>query len=397
MTTADSGTQVPPPPTIRPLLRSRDDRVLAGVAGGLGRWLDIDPVIFRVTFAVLTLFGGLGLVGYLVGYLLIPEEATGVALVSSRRIPDLRRLTPQQRALLGWGAAGVAVLIAIAGHRSTTVAVLIIVAAVIFVSARERTPRSAPYGPQREYAYSPPPGETVPPSAAFAGPPTWQTQQGTWRTPSTPQQPVAPPQFTVRSRGRRLNQVLVSATVLAIGVYLLIGQAGAYDPTVLPATAIGLTVLGLGLAATAWYARSRGAVALGVVLTALVLAGSAVHGDYGTSVGTRTWVPRPGAPIPYEYRLAAGNATLDLRDLGPAAHGKTLRVTMGAGKLTVLVPDGLPFSSYAHVQAGSYQVFGERFADDPLRQTVTSNGWTPATGIRLLITLKLGNVEVDHG
>jgi phage shock protein PspC (stress-responsive transcriptional regulator) len=140
MTTADSGTEQPAPPPARPLLRSRDDRVLAGVAGGLGRWLDVDPVIFRVTFGLLTLFGGLGIIAYLIGYLLIPDESTGEALVSSRLLPDLRRLTHQQRALLGWGAAGICVLIAIAGHRSTTVAVLIIVAAVAVLSARAATP-----------------------------------------------------------------------------------------------------------------------------------------------------------------------------------------------------------------------------------------------------------------
>ena len=131
MTTPDA------PPPYRPLLRTRDDRVVAGVAGGLGRWLDIDPVIFRVTFAVLTLFGGVGLVAYLIGYLLIPDEATGIPLVSTRGLPDPRRLSPQQRALAGWAVAGLAVLVAIVGHRSTTVAVLLIVAAVIVVAARE--------------------------------------------------------------------------------------------------------------------------------------------------------------------------------------------------------------------------------------------------------------------
>src|SRR3954468_24878459 len=131
MTTPDA------PPPYRPLLRTRDDRVVAGVAGGLGRWLDIDPVIFRVTFAVLTLFGGLGLVCYLIGYLLIPDEATGTPLVSTRGLPDPRRLTAQQRALAGWTVAALAVLIAIIGHRPTTVAVLLIVAAVVVVAARE--------------------------------------------------------------------------------------------------------------------------------------------------------------------------------------------------------------------------------------------------------------------
>jgi phage shock protein PspC (stress-responsive transcriptional regulator) len=411
MTTADSGTEQPAPPSVRPLLRSRDDRVLAGVAGGLGRWLDVDPVIFRVTFGVLTLFGGLGIIAYLIGYLLIPDESTGEALVSSRLVPDLRRLTHQQRALLGWGAAGLCVLIAIAGHRSTTVAVLIIVAAVAVVSARAATPRtqraqpfSTPqqYGPQREYpysqAYTPPPGSTVPPSAAFTAPAepttTWQPQQPLYSEPAAP---APAPRFLIKHRGRRLDKALISAAVLAVGVYLILGRAGAYDPTALAAIAVGLTALGVGLAATAWYARSRGALILGVLLSALLLAGSAIQGNAGSSVGNRHWTPTAAAAIPATYKLGVGHATLDLRQLGPAALGKTIKVTMGIGELSVIVPDGLPVSVYAHVPIGDFRIFGDQYDNDPVKQTVYTSGWTAATGIRIEAQLRIGNVEVNHG
>src|SRR3954452_3603238 len=53
--------------------RTRDKRI-AGVAGGLGVHLDIDPVIVRVAFVVLSFFGGVGLLLYVAGWLLIPEE-----------------------------------------------------------------------------------------------------------------------------------------------------------------------------------------------------------------------------------------------------------------------------------------------------------------------------------
>ncbi len=58
------------------LYRSRTNRVLAGVAGGLGDYFDIDPVIFRIIFVVLTLLNGLGLLLYLVFWIVIPEEGT---------------------------------------------------------------------------------------------------------------------------------------------------------------------------------------------------------------------------------------------------------------------------------------------------------------------------------
>ncbi len=56
------------------LRRSRTDRYVAGVAGGLGRHFDIDPTVIRVVLAVLTLFGGAGLLVYVAVWLLVPED-----------------------------------------------------------------------------------------------------------------------------------------------------------------------------------------------------------------------------------------------------------------------------------------------------------------------------------
>jgi phage shock protein C len=56
------------------LYRSRDDRVLFGVAGGMADWLDLDPAIVRLVWAVLVLFGGAGLILYIIAAIVIPEE-----------------------------------------------------------------------------------------------------------------------------------------------------------------------------------------------------------------------------------------------------------------------------------------------------------------------------------
>lgn len=59
---------------IKRLYRSRDDRMFAGVAGGLGKYLGIDTTIIRLLF-VLTSFGaGGGALIYLVMLLVVPEE-----------------------------------------------------------------------------------------------------------------------------------------------------------------------------------------------------------------------------------------------------------------------------------------------------------------------------------
>ncbi len=68
----------PPQTTQEPILRrSSTDKVVAGVAGGLGRYLGIDPVILRVAFVVLTLAGLSGILVYIVGWIAIPEEKAG--------------------------------------------------------------------------------------------------------------------------------------------------------------------------------------------------------------------------------------------------------------------------------------------------------------------------------
>lgn len=63
-------------PARPPLERSERHRVVAGVCGGLGRHLDIDPVVFRVVVAVLCLSGGLGLFLYGLAWLIIPAEGS---------------------------------------------------------------------------------------------------------------------------------------------------------------------------------------------------------------------------------------------------------------------------------------------------------------------------------
>ena len=56
------------------LRRTTYDRKIAGVAGGLARHLNIDPIIVRVVFVVLVFFGGAGLVLYGAAWLLVPED-----------------------------------------------------------------------------------------------------------------------------------------------------------------------------------------------------------------------------------------------------------------------------------------------------------------------------------
>jgi phage shock protein C len=67
-------TEPTPSSSSRILRRSRDDRVIAGVCGGLGKYLGVDPVIIRIAAILLVFAGGAGIVLYVIGWIAIPEE-----------------------------------------------------------------------------------------------------------------------------------------------------------------------------------------------------------------------------------------------------------------------------------------------------------------------------------
>jgi phage shock protein C len=59
---------------VRKLHRSRKDKKIAGVAGGLAEYFNVDPTLIRVLFVVLAIFGGAGLVLYLAMWIIVPQE-----------------------------------------------------------------------------------------------------------------------------------------------------------------------------------------------------------------------------------------------------------------------------------------------------------------------------------
>lgn len=56
------------------LYRSAKDRMIGGVAAGLGEYFDIDPTIVRVLFVVTLFLGGTGIIAYLILWIIVPEE-----------------------------------------------------------------------------------------------------------------------------------------------------------------------------------------------------------------------------------------------------------------------------------------------------------------------------------
>jgi phage shock protein PspC (stress-responsive transcriptional regulator) len=74
-TTADAGPATfAGQPAARPLRRSGDDKMLAGVAGGIARYLNVDVTLVRVIIVALALITGAGVAAYIAAWLLIPAD-----------------------------------------------------------------------------------------------------------------------------------------------------------------------------------------------------------------------------------------------------------------------------------------------------------------------------------
>jgi phage shock protein PspC (stress-responsive transcriptional regulator) len=94
-------------PQARRLERSRSDRKIAGVAGGLARYFDMDPIVFRIGFIILTVLGGSGLLVYVAGWLILPDEGKDESIAGD----VLRNRREKPWAVIGLGLLALAGLI----------------------------------------------------------------------------------------------------------------------------------------------------------------------------------------------------------------------------------------------------------------------------------------------
>ena len=93
--------------SIKRLERPADDRMIAGVASGLGRYFDLTPAVFRLGFVVLTLLGGAGILIYVAAVLVMPKEGED-ASIAERALAE-RRQHPGR--LVGLGLLALAILV----------------------------------------------------------------------------------------------------------------------------------------------------------------------------------------------------------------------------------------------------------------------------------------------
>jgi phage shock protein PspC (stress-responsive transcriptional regulator) len=402
-----AGTPSPDPgpafelPPVHLLRRSRGDRKFAGVCGGLGRWTNVDPVIYRIGFVVAAFFGGLGLIAYGVLWLVVPveDETTAMWQQGSAGRGDPSIAWPILAIIAGvtvggsWAWAG-------PGPSWVLVVATIVVGAVLLQRSR---------GGAAAFAASPPGAAPENSSSASSGAPSsgysssgysssgygasagYGSSSGYGPTEPIPPYGASPPPPPARRERSILGGLTVSVALIAVG--LLISWGFWVDDPVDAQTAVsvGLAVVGLGLLVGALVGRSRGLIVLGVILSLVVLTAGLSDLTFRGGVGERDWHPTSVATIASPYELSVGEGRLDLTDVAPAA-GDTVEVSarIGIGELTVLVPDDVTVEVRAHAGTGTIKL-----PDGEHGGVIEAEGPSRATFILDLRT-GIGDVVVRH-
>ena len=254
--------------TRRTLCRSSTDKVIAGVAGGIGAYFGIDAVIVRIAFIVLTFLGGAGPFLYLIGWLALPREDSPSVVAKALGGDSQHRF----RSLLAVGLIGLGLLITanLSGDLfdlfvnvwsiAPYLALILIAAGVALVlwpgpagrpkptPARPPAP-PAPAAPHPSSVYATP----APPPPTAAGP-EWSVASPPGPPPPAAEASVSPAK---RRRGRSLfGSLTVAVLFVYAGAAVMLDRLDAVEMDIGVFFAIALAITGVGLLVSA-FARPR--------------------------------------------------------------------------------------------------------------------------------------------
>jgi phage shock protein PspC (stress-responsive transcriptional regulator) len=369
----EGGTGAPPPgpPPGAPgprLARSDSDRVIAGVAGGLGAYLGADARLLRIVFVVLTLFGGVGLLLYAVGWLCLPSERAAR--------PPLEVGLGQLRAAPLWLQVLLIVLAGLALARGIRLSGPLIVLALVLIALgyalfRQDTGaalgESGPAGAAAPGGYPPPlgggpaapapPGGLQAPAPGAPGAPgaPAATTSATW--PAGTGLAVPPPPPRPRSV---LGQATVAVALVTLGVVALLDTTGTLDVSVRDGLALVLAVLGFGLVVGAWRGRARWLIAVGLLLLPVLVAATLLRVPVSGGIGERVDAPQTVAEVQDEYEVGIGSLRLDLSAVRMDEATVDVHCRVGIGELEVLVPPGAAVEVHGALRGGTVELFGGR-------------------------------------
>jgi phage shock protein PspC (stress-responsive transcriptional regulator) len=383
------------------LRRSTTDRKVAGVAGGLGRHLDIDPTIVRVLLVVLCFFGGAGFLLYGVAWLVVPEDGRPAGALATR--PGTRNAV-----LIASGL--VAALLVVAngwnGPGFPWPVLLVGVGVVVYLAVRDRNPAAQPPAPQ---VTTPATGEeaTAPLFPATGATATWVTAPVPATTATVPSgPPPAPPWATTApapyqpprpKRGPRLFWPTLALVTLALGCLGLYDASGAaVRDSAYPALA--LAVVGVALVVGAFVGRAGGLVLLGL-LASLALAVTSVAGAVGGFDDHRqvTVTATSAADVPADYTVNTGKVRVDLSGVrdAKALDGRLVDLHGGAAELVVVLPPGVRTEVRADID-GPGQIDLPDQSTGGIDNALSGTYGSGAATLTLVTHLSIGHIDVRN-
>ena len=352
------------------------DRKVAGVAGGLARHLDIDPVILRVAFVVLVFFGGAGLIAYAGCWLLVPEDG------SARRplgLDDRNR---------SFALIGVAVLAGLSLLGDTfgsdffpwPVAISIGLLVLLAVGALDRDRHVTPTAPPVPHHLDPGSGQFVPapPGTRVAAPPAYHPR---------PRNP--------RRRGPILFWFTLALAALGIGVLGILDVAGTpVAASAYPAVVVG--ACGVMLLVGAFYGRAGGLTLVGLLASLALLGATAAQHIEGGDI-TRT--PLTAAEVPTELHSSAGEVVLDLREVQDleALDGRRVEVSITVGRIEVILPPGVSARIDAQVNGGGHiDLFGSDHGGFGVSSSLRHSGGVDTPEISIGVDATFGEIQIHE-
>ncbi len=407
---APHGGQAPSPPPrdpgelLRSLRRSRSNRVIAGVAGGLARELRVDPILVRVILVALVFVSGAGLLIYAIAWLLVPDESDDMSVVDHALggRPSQRRTSSL---LLGAGLILMSVAVVASasdGDFGGLILFGLLAFGIAYLLRRGELPRQVS---QDEYAPQPvaPTAQAEPTApgpyaaAATQSPyepqpqPAWTPPPPAWEAP--PPRPVKP-----RKEPSQLTAIVLSALLVVLGSMAVIDVAWADIPAA-AYFATALFIVGAGLVAGTWFGRGRGLILLGTLLAvALPLATAAdevsrgVDGEWGDITVT----PQTLADIPASEEFGGAGVIYDLSQV-PFAEttDKELKIDLGVGELQVIVPENVDVHVDAGIGLGEINLFGVESGGVGLDKSATDYGPDGPGGGTLRLDLSGGGASLE--
>jgi phage shock protein PspC (stress-responsive transcriptional regulator) len=363
METTQSTQQQQPQHTPQPRLeRLRSDRVLGGVASGMARHLGIETAWVRIAFVVAALFGGAGILAYLIGWIAIPEEGESESMLVTQTRSNTR--------LGSWVGIGLIALAAIIliGNTGLIDGEILFAGGLIVLGILLYRGDLGDFGrsPQRDDEKSEPafpaaPLEaSEPPASTPASTPAYGFDETPYVSLPTPPPVVAPPPaaaFQPRPPKPRqpsvLGRLTLATLLIAVGVMGVGQSAGWWDPYPRHYAGAIIATLGFALVIGAFVGRARWLIALGLMTTPLLFGAALLDVPLVGGFGNPHYTPTSGAELSSEYRLVGGEMILDLSALD-LAPGETYQIdtSIAFGTLEIRVPEGLGVNIEAQVDAG---------------------------------------------